>query len=454
MATMRAYPITTETTADEVIMEGRNRRFALPGRRIASLIAVVLLVFTGGCDWLDSALAVDAPGLVRADDMSRPENAPVLVTGLIADFDCAFGAYVVNGGLLGNELRDASVTAARFSLDSRNIDDSSPFGVNACNLSPPGIYVPLATAIWTSNTALELLNGWTDAEVPNRANLLAQAGAYSGYAQLLMGEGFCSAVIQELGPEVPSQQAMQSAVARFTDAIAAATTANNASIRNMAQLGRARARLNLGLLADAAADARAVLASNPQFVRNADASMDDGFSRRWNRVTAEFNSGFITVEPSYHGLTVGGVPDTRVTVINTNTNGHDGATRVHVVAKYQENRLASNRARPLPIATWREAHLIIAEAERGQEAVDRINVLRAHHGLPAYAGGTDEEIMQQIIQERARELYLEGHHLNDLRRFNLPNTPETGTAYRQGGSYGSVRCFPIPAIERNNNPNF
>jgi starch-binding outer membrane protein, SusD/RagB family len=109
----------------------------------------------------------------------------------------------------------------------------------------------------------------------------------------------------------------------------------------------------------------------------------------------------------------------------------------------------------LPIATWREAHLIIAEAEGGAEAVSRINTLRTHHGLPQYTGPTTTAAIRDlIIQERARELYLEGHHLNDLRRFDLPNTPAVGTPYRQGGSYGSVRCFPLPAVEKNNNPNF
>jgi starch-binding outer membrane protein, SusD/RagB family len=161
------------------------------------------------------------------------------------------------------------------------------------------------------------------------------------------------------------------------------------------------------------------------------------------------------VDPSYYDLTVGGVPDTRVRVINTNTNGHDGATKVHVVAKYGESRSADNRNRPVPIASWREAHLIIAEAEGGQEAVNRVNILRNHHGLPTYTGGTSPaEIQALVIQERARELYLEGHHLNDLQRFNIPNTPAAGAPYRQGGTYGAVRCFSLPAVEKNNNPNF
>ena len=415
-----------------------------------TLPALALAAALGACGVLDEALEVEAPHLIDAGDMDHPQNANLLVTGAIADFECALGAYIVNSGLLGNELRDASVTAARFSLDQRTIDDTSPYGVNSCTGNPPGIYTPLSIAIWTSNNALKKLKEWTDEQVPNRTSLIAQAAAYSGYSHILMGEGFCSAVIEENGPEVTPQQVFQAAVARFDEAIAAAQAAGNTDMYNLALIGRARARLNLGDLAGAAQDARALLASNPQYTKVATTSISD--ARRYNRIGDEFFGGRITVDPSYYDLTVDGVPDPRVRVINTETNGHDGATKVHIVAKYGETRSASMREVPVPVASWREAHLIIAEAEGGQEAVNRINILRDHWGLPRFAGGTDAEIRAQIIEERKRELYLEGHHLNDLRRFDIPNTPPPGTAYRQGGVYGSARCFPLPLVEKSNNP--
>src|SRR3990172_6576795 len=96
-------------------------------RRAASLAGLVVAV-TGlaGCDTLDNALNVEAPGLVAASDMEQAGVANLLVSGAISDLDCALGAYIVNGALLGNELRDASVTAARFPLDQRIIEDTSP----------------------------------------------------------------------------------------------------------------------------------------------------------------------------------------------------------------------------------------------------------------------------------------------------------------------------------------
>lgn len=427
---------------------GGSRRGGI--RRVVAS-TLILGLGLGGCDMLDKALDVDAPGMIDAGDMSQPENAHLLVSGAIADFYCALGAYIVNGGLLGNELRDASVTAARFPLDMRTIDDTSPYGVNACNGNPPGIYRPLATAIWSSNNALESLEGWSDSEVANRTNLIAQAAAYSGYSHILMGEGFCTAVIEENGPEVQPAQVFAVAETRFTQAIEAAEVVGNQDMLNLAQLGRSRARLNQGKLELAAADARAVLQRSPRYAKSDTASSSS--TRRHNRVGAEFFAGNITVDPSYRGLVVAGQPDVRVTTFDTGTRGHDSATPVWMVTKYGTERSADIRELPVPVASWREAHLIIAEAEGGQEAVQRINVLRDFWGLPNFSSTDEDEIRAQIIEERRRELYLEGHHLWDLRRFELPHTPAVGDAYRQGGFYGDVRCFPLPAVERDNNPN-
>lgn len=437
-------------------MERSRSRCRTPERRTrwsstglpALLGALALVAALGACGEL---LEVEAPGVVDPADLDNPDNAGLLVSGTISDFECALGAYVVNVGLLGNELRDASFTAARFPLDAREIDSSSPYGVNSCTGNPAGIYGPLSTAIWTSGNALAKLQGWMDAEVENRAQLIAEAAAYSGYSHLLMGEGFCSTVITENGPEVQPEAVFEAAEGRFDTAIEAAQTAADDDILNMARLGRARVRLNLGDNVGAAADARAVLASDPQYVKSATRSSAE--SRRYNRLGYEFFIRYITVDPSYQDLTVDGQPDVRTRVVDTGVIGVDNDQYIMLAAKLGETLTADLRDLPMPIATWREAHLIIAEAEGGQEAVNQINALRTFWNLPPYLGGSEAEIQQQVIEERSRELFLEGHHLNDLRRFNLPLSPPPGEEYRTGGFYGNVRCFQLPDVERDNNPN-
>jgi hypothetical protein len=41
----------------------------------------------------------------------------------------------------------------------------------------------------------------------------------------------------------------------------------------------------------------------------------------------------------------------------------------------------------------------------------------------------------------------------DIKRYGIPLTPPAGTPYPLGGFYGDETCYPLPDVERNNNPN-
>ena len=100
------------------------------------------------------------------------------------------------------------------------------------------------------------------------------------------------------------------------------TGADAVSLRNMALVGRARTRLDMGKLAEAAADARLVPAG---FVRNAEFSTAN--QNRENRIfNMTVTNRFISVTPAYQALTVNGQPDPRVRAQNMNVLGQDGAT--------------------------------------------------------------------------------------------------------------------------------
>ena len=63
-------------------------------------------------------------------------------------------------------------------------------------------------------------------------------------------------------------------------------------------------------------------------------------------------------------------------------------------------------------------------------------------------------MLATIVEDRRRELFLEGHRLGDMRRLSIPLNPASGTAYPGGGGlYGTQTCFPLPDVERVNNPN-
>lgn len=420
----------------------------------AALSLFALATFVAGCGVLDRALDVEAPSRIPAAALEDPSKATLLLNGAIADFDCAFGAQVVVSGLVGEELTDASQTANRWPYDRREIaPNDALYASGSCE--GIGLYTPLSVARFSADNILKKLEGWTDADVVNRTSMIATAAAYSGYSHVLLGEMFCEGVLLDEnlvpGGLATRQQLFERAEQRFTRAIEAARASNNTDILNMALVGRARTRLNLGKKAEAATDARLV---PNNYVRNATAS--SVASRRENRVFAQNNQGqVVSIAPEYRNLTTGGVADPRVRATDTGRTNADG-TRVFVQNKY------ASLTTSLPIATWREAQLIIAEAAvqtNPAEAVSIINALRTRAGvaLPTFSSSNPAEIMNQVIEERRRELFLEGHHLGDMIRYNLPFRPATGTVFPapgnpKGGTYGDTRCLPLPNVERFNNP--
>ncbi len=396
---------------------------------------------TLGCDDL---LEVDAPDRIPAEGLAVPANAELLLNGAIGDFECAYGAYVTLSAVMAGEFLDATQTAARWPYERRNVLPSETlYSTSGCE--GLGIYTPLSTARWSADNILQHLQKWTDQEVPNRQKMIATAAAFSGYSHLLLGEAFCTVAI-DLSEELPHTTVIQRAVERFTTAINAAQAAGDAAILNLARVGRARAYLALGQNQQALTDAQAVPAN---FVYNATASAAN--PRRYNRVYAQSGEGSaggtsLSVAPSYRNLTYAGKPDPRVPhsgLLRTNPDG----TPLYVQRKY------TSQASPIPIATGKEAQLIVAEIQGGQTAVNIINALHAAVGLDPFPGGTAQEIRDQVIEERRRELWLQGTRFFDIRRLNLPLDPPPGTPYRKGGTYGSDRCFPLPDVEVLNNPN-
>ena len=394
------------------------------------------------------SLEQEAPSRVVANDLYVPGNAQLLVTSAVSDYECALAQYIIATGLVGDELIDAQLSQVGWDYDRRTITAALPiYATSGCtSIQVPGYYTPISIARATADKILTALEGWTDEEVANRQSLIATAAAHAGYALVLLGESACSAAL-DAGPELTPTQLLTEAEARFTKAITAAQAGNNTAILNLARVGRARARIGLKKYVDAKADASLV---PDAFVHNATYSAAN--SRRENLVNTQLFRGlYSSVDPSFRNLTVGGAPDSRVVVVDAGVVGHDRATRIWRTTKYP---LISSS---IPIASGDEAILITAEADveanNVTAAVAGINKLRTKASLPQYAGGTQAEVRAQIIDERRRELFLEGQRFGDIIRFNIPQTPAAGTPFpAKGGVYGNQVCFPLPDIERNNNP--
>jgi len=421
--------------------------------RASWTIGIMFALVLAGCN-LDNVISVQAPDRIVGDTFETPGNALTLMAGAVGDFECAYGAYVFATAVSSDEIAVTDGLQAQEAYDRRIFEPTGLRAAYANGTCIPsdfegtlGVYRPLSAARWQADNLTKLLEKWTDAQVQNREMLIAKAAAYAGYSYLLLGESMCAASFDLSAPQTPAQM-FTAADDRFSKAISTAQGIGNSEFLNMALVGRARARLDLGRKPEAATDARAVPNG---FVKNA------GFSaaaaRRYNFLYSEQTDGgtLYTVEGPFQNRQHQGVQDPRVQVVNTGRV----APGVDIPVWYQTKYPARNS--PIAIARYAEAQLIIAEADVDAgnltEAVAIINALHASAGIPPFASTDGNAIMAHIIDERADELFLEGQRFADINRYNLPLDPPAGTPYHKGGTYGDKRCYPYPGIEADNNPN-
>ena len=434
-------------------------RFSHSGRRagaalVRATVIAIGLTFATACD---SLLTVDNPGRVPVEQLDDPALMPTLEAAALQQFQCAFAQYVGTAGMLSGEYLSANAFVDnhpwewRGMVEIKGAPGACP-GANARTVTFMGFYQPMQLARFQLDDAAARLQQFSDAQVPNRQRMLTEFAAYAGYAYTILAEGMCEMAIDN-GPKMSRAEVLAIAEKRFTDAIGLATALGDASLKNMATVGRARVRLDLGNLPGAAADA--ALVPNG-FVRNAEYS--EVTPARENRLyNLTVRNDFLSVGPDYRNLTVNGVPDPRVKV--TEVKLANGTTKIgpdNATPMWQQQKFVANAgATPLPIASYAEAQLILAEALGGQPGIDAINRVRALSGIaPIAAPAPGTDITSIVLEERRRQLFSEGLRYADMLRKNIPFTPAAGTPNRKSQIFGTVTCVPLPDVETRNNPNF
>jgi hypothetical protein len=385
----------------------------------------------------ENLLEVELPGDVTEDALNNPALADILVNSVIADFECAYNNYNFGASAHSDEMWHSSGNLSHRNWGQRKI--TSTFGEyvsGSCGGNGFGMWTNLHKARFQSEDVFNRITAFEGIE--ERDSKLATVRTYGGFLYTYFGETFCQVTIDGGAPLEPVA-VLAIARERFESAIQLAQSAGNTEMLNAARAGLARVLLDLGDYAGARAAAEQVPAGFV-FV----ATRSDDFSYRRNKGRTEFvENRHHTVAPGFRGLEWKGVPDPRVNVIDTGGPGFDGVTPLWTSDKWPE------RSTPVPIASWEEAQLIIAEAAAqtgdAATAVGIINDLHDRAGLPPYVPATDGPVMDHIIQERSRELFQEGgHRLHDMLRFDLPFFEGTDHI---GGTYGNTTCFPLPLVE-------
>jgi hypothetical protein len=418
------------------------------GGRFAAIAGLALSIVLSGCDALDLLLDVETPSRIIANDLDDPARAGLLVESARNEFRCAFGHYVNVSAVIGGEW--TPMDGGLGFLATRTFTPRG-FGAGAyvtadCD-GQTAHYMTLSRARWFADDVLEKLEKWGQTLVPEKVAHEAELAAWSGYSHLFFGESMCT-VAFDGGPELPATRALELAVARFDKAITAAQAASRNDILNVARVGKGRALLNLGRVAEAATAVTGVPDAFNYFMQYSGLNEHTvNLQYRDNVRDRDYGVG-----DQYKDMRFAGVADPRVPVRNTGTDlAGFGFTWWHQL-KYR------SIADPVRLASGAEAMLIRAEAAlaagRLQEAVAVINALHTRAGLPAFSSNDATQIKNQIIYERRAELFLESHRWADLKRYKLPYQPAAGQRFFVGALvYTDATCLPLPDVERYNNDN-
>ena len=419
-------------------MQRSNKNIGWRGRSHRISMAILGSVLLTGALACDSLLEVEIPGQVEDSALNDPALAGTMLVSALGEFECAFNSLVPTNAFLSGEFISSNFFLTsntwgwRGDPEIRGTGGSCPSSRATASY---GYYTPFQRARFLAEDSARRIAEMDDAAVPDKSNILGTLNAYAGYSLVHLGENFCSMAIDN-GPRITPAAVLALALARFTKAIG---LASDASIINMAHVGRARVHLDLGNLSEAAAEADLVPAG---FVRNAEFSSAN--LRRENSTFNRTESLYLSVGYDWRDLMVAGAPDPRVPMENTNAVGQDGHEIVWKQLKY------TSSTDPIPIASWKEAQLIIAEARLGQAAIDAMNNVRDLHSIPHLVLSEVTDMQATILEERRRTFFLEGQRHSDMVQRGIPFPQGVNN---RGETFQPYTCMPLPDVEVDNNTN-
>lgn len=400
---------------------------------------VAALALAAGCD-----LQVTNPGPVQARFLDDPAALTAVVNGAGRDLGEALNWTAYTSAAVTREVLPSGSTAAfgisvRQQLGILSPDDGGDWWNQA------------QRARWTAEAGVRRIKEVLGTSANNSATL-AQALIWVGYSNRHLGEHFCDCVIDG-GPRQNFAVYFERAEAAFTEAIAVATAANNATLRDVATAGRASVRLLRGNLTGASADAglitnNAFVYRMPYFVNTV---------AQYNRIY------WASANQPYRAHTVWGtfyenyrrttrdprVPfDSSLTVRfgDAAVTSLGGQVRWYFQTKYPVRESSINLSSGWEMRLIEAEALLVGGDVNG--AMTKLNQRRVALGLTPWTATNATEAWTALKRERGIELWLEGRRMGDFRRWAALNRPG-----EQEDMTGRNLCFPIPLSELETNPN-
>ena len=417
---------------------------------IQHMLAVAAIgLAAGACD-----TTVVNPGPVTDDFLENPQAHQAL----------ANGAKV----LLADALANVAYTTGAVTREIFPAGTTSSFGISA-NQQAGRLLFDDEHVSWTSHQsarkvaedAIERFERVRSGDLSNYRPA-AEVALWAGYANRLLGESFCQAVIN--GGEVqPHTVFFERAEDWFTRAMELGASASLPAVANAARAGRASVRANLGDWAGAVQDAGQI-ADDFEFNMEYTTTQLSQFNRiYWAGANRPYRAHTVwnTVYEQYYIDT----QDPR-TPWGQDPNNPRGDAALGLLggerAPWYFQLKHDQEAAPIRLSSGWEMRLLEAEAllraGSWDAALPLINRHREQLNLAPWTATTLEEAWAVYKRERGIELWLEGRRIADLRRWDADNSPGALHVLEQAGSAEShlsadqSLCYPIPKAEYETNP--
>ena len=471
--------------------------------------AGAILALVAACSF-DELLQVENPTEIPVGSLDDPRLMQVRLNGVIDAFQNGYTEPVIEWS---NFMTDEVLTGLNWEGHAR----VNQRIVSYLEGPTQEVFEDLSRALRLADGLATHIRGWAVDDPSRDFNpALARTLAFAGYSALALGENMCQCVVSP-DPDNPSGtvlsqlETFQLAVPYFTDGLTAAQAITNIALRdslvNLLRTGLARTYLGLGDWANAATQASQVTSGFRWWLDYVDIDGGrntlQGISQGGN-FTHGIHPAFTGVHPSFDATgfaftddsVIAPQTDPRIQHDPTDRTGHNGLTRLYKLVQglrysgytgqtqapasagcptctgtaFASLPLIAEFGTDIVLADYVEAQHHLHEALAMQDIVGNeaavlafVNARRAV-GNQAPVALSGQALIQELRNQRGKDLFMGGFRLPDLRRwtrFDAGNGPFAGGSYfpvgphpnATWGDYGPWTCFPIPLSEYVGNPN-
>lgn len=456
------------TTMNHLVADARRVR------RVVACFTLAIAGTLGGCSATETLLEATDPDLINPQDAQSPEGAQSLYFGALGRLRTMTGGGESSwlfGGLLADEWSTSSTFVQNDEVDQRATQTN--------NTIVTGMFRDIFRTRTSANQAIASFREFRPTETARIGELYFARG----FAEMQAAQDFCNGIPLSDGTGIdivygkpqPIADVFRTAVISYDSALAVAvgTDAASIAVRNAIRIGKARAQLGLGLIAEAAVTVAGIPTA---YTYNNSFAVTSGDNLLWNQ---PFSAGRYTVGDSLEGnsrniLVRNAVPffsarDARLPVFYTLASNNRDTVKAQDGLTFIRKTSIWARTTPVPVVNGTDARLVEAEAMlRANNVAGMLSILNALRAAPPKLGeiqpavlaaltdpGTPDARVNLLFREKAFWTFSRGQRLGDMRRLirQYGRTPEntfpTGIHYR-GGLYGSDVNLPVPQAEQNN----